>query len=135
MAIENNVDTARKQIQEAQARLVELKARVAKAQAKAELAMKKAKQMQQVIRQIRASKVTKAGIKGGLSVVVASQIGTIRAALVVQVQRRIVDTLQKFSTGCPNNRELARIIKTRDNLLRQITAFRTRAQKFEGSYA
>lgn len=131
MAIQNNVDRAREQAQEAQKKLIELKVRVAKAQAKAELANKRAKQLQQTLRELRASKNKKGLFKASLSAIVASQVGTVRAALVVQVQKRIADILLKFTTGCPEDKELQKIIRTRNSLLKQISAFKSRVQKLQ----
>jgi hypothetical protein len=131
MALVNNIDRAREQAQEAQKKLIELKSRVAKAQAKAELANKRAKQLRETLRALRASRNKGGLLKASLAAVVASQIGTVRAALVVQVQKRVADILLKFTTGCPSNRELQKIIKTRNNLLRQVSSFRSRVQKLE----
>lgn len=124
-SIEAGIEKAR----EAQRKLIELKKTVAKAQAKTELFKKRAKQLRQTSRQLKASKPSTAMVKGGIAAVIAFQIGTVRAILVVQVQKKVFEILQKFTTGCPDSKELAKIIKTRNTLLKQITSFKTRAQQ------
>jgi hypothetical protein len=128
-ALKAKVEASIAKAREAQEKLIDLKRKVAKAQAKIELTKKRAKQLQQTARKLRATKVSAAMVKGGIAALVASQIGTVRAIIVLQVQKKVTEILKQFTTGCPNQRELAKIIRIRNTLLKQITSFRTRVQK------
>ena len=128
-ALKASIEAGIEKAREAQRKLIELKKKVAKVRAKSELTRKRAKQLRQTNRQLKASKPSAAMIKGGIAAIVASQIGMVRAILVVQVQKKVFEILQKFTTGCPDSRELEKVIRTRNALLKQITSFKTRIQK------
>lgn len=66
----------------------------------------------------------------GISQAVARQIGTIQGKLVTQVQGEVLKILKKFSSECPDTKELEKIIKTRNTLLRHISSFQKRIDKF-----
>jgi len=73
---------------------------------------------------------TKQGIKGGLSSMVATQVGKIKANVTSKVQQQILKTLTKFSNQCPSPRELERLVKVRNNLLTQVQKAEKRVQSF-----
>jgi methyl-accepting chemotaxis protein len=124
--LEDSIQKAR----EAQAKFEEQKKKIEETKAKAEAAAKRAKEIQQRLKELQA--VYKAGgsVKGGISAIVASQVGNVRALLIVQVQKNVLAMLTKFSSECPNPKDLQRIIKTRNTLLKNVTALRQRVQKF-----
>lgn len=124
--LQNSIQKAR----EAQVAFEEQKRKIEEAKAKAEAAAKRAKEIQQRLKELRA--VYKAGgsVKGGISAIVASQVGNIRAALIVQVQKNVLAMLNKFSSQCPDAKTLQRIIKTRNTLLNNVSGLRQRVQKF-----
>jgi DNA repair ATPase RecN len=124
--LENSIQKAR----EAQAKFEEQKKKIEETKAKAEAAVKRAKEIQQRLKELQA--VYKAGgsVKGGISAIVASQVGNVRALLIVQVQKNVLAMLTKFSSECPNPKDLQRIIKTRNTLLKNVSALRQRVQKF-----
>jgi methyl-accepting chemotaxis protein len=115
---------------EAQAKFEEQKKRVEALKAKAEAAVKRAKQIQQRLKELQA--VYKAGgsVKGGISAIVASQVGNIRAMLIVQIQERVLAMLIKFAQQCPDPKTLQKIIKTRNILLKNVSGLNKRVQKF-----
>lgn len=124
--LENSIQKAR----EAQAKFEEQKKKIEEVKAKAEAAAKRAKEIQQRLKELQA--VYKAGgsVKGGISAIIASQVGNVRAALVVQVQKNVLAMLNKFSTECPDPKTLQRIIKTRNTLLKNTSGLKQRVQKF-----
>jgi hypothetical protein len=124
--LEDSIQKAR----EAQAKFEEQKKKVEELKAKAEAAAKRAKEIQQRLKELQA--VYKAGgsVKGGISAIVASQVGNVRAMLVVQVQKNVLAMLNKFSKECPDPKTLQRLIKTRNTLLKNVTGLRQRVQKF-----
>ena len=125
-ALESSIAKAR----EAQKKFEETKAKAEATRKQVEDAAKKAKAIQQQIKDIQALSKTPGGVKGGIAAVVASQVGGLRGKLVAQVQKQILILLNKFSSGCPNSKELERIIKTRSTLLRHIASFEKRINKF-----
>jgi hypothetical protein len=64
-----------------------------------------------------------------LSGIIARQVGSIQGKLVSQVQGRVLDILSKFTSQCPNANEIQKIIKIKNNLLKNINAFERRLQK------
>jgi hypothetical protein len=64
-----------------------------------------------------------------LSGIIARQVGTIQGKLVSQVQTRVLDILSKFTSQCPNGNQIQKIIKIKNNLLKNINAFERRLQK------
>lgn len=125
-AVESSITKAR----EAQKKFEETKARVEAAKKKAEDAAKKAKELKQRIKETQALLKTPGGVKGGIAAVVATQVGGLRGKIVAQVQKQVVALLNKFSTGCPDSKELQKIIKIRSTLLNHLTSFEKRVDKF-----
>lgn len=115
---------------EAQRKFQEAKAKIEAAKKKAEDAAKKAKELKQKIKEIQALLKTPGGVKGGIVAVVATQVGGLRAKIVAQIQKQVIALLSKFSTGCPNSKELQKIIKIRSTLLNHLTSFEKRIEKF-----
>ena len=122
--VQDAIDKAR----EAQKKLIELKKKAAKIRAKKELYKKKAQETRQTLRKLKESKPALKGIGGGIAAIVASQVGMIRAMIVVQVKKKIIELYKKFATGCPDSRELAKVIKIKNTLLKQISSINKRVQ-------
>jgi hypothetical protein len=64
-----------------------------------------------------------------LSGIIARQVGSIQGKLVSQVQNQVLNVLSKFSSQCPNAKEIEKIIKIKNNLLKNINALERRIQK------
>lgn len=64
-----------------------------------------------------------------LSGIIARQVGSIQGKLVSQVQGQVLNVLSKFSSQCPNTVELEKIIRIKNNLLKNINALERRIQK------
>lgn len=64
-----------------------------------------------------------------LSGIIARQVGSIQGKLVNQVQNQVLNVLSKFSSQCPNAKEIEKIIKIKNNLLKNINALERRIQK------
>jgi prefoldin subunit 5 len=64
-----------------------------------------------------------------LSGIIARQVGSIQGKLVSQVQGQVLNVLSKFSSQCPNTKELEKIIRIKNNLLKNINALERRIQK------
>lgn len=127
---QNIADTSLQKAREAQAKFEEQKKKVEDAKAKAEAAIKRAKEIQQRLKELQAVYKASGSVKGGISAIIASQVGNVRAALVVQVQKSVLNMLNKFASECPNQKELQRIIKTRNTLLKHVGSLSNRVQKF-----
>lgn len=122
-------ETALEKARKAQASFEEQKRKFEQAKAKAEAIAKRARDAQQKIKELQAIYKATGSVKGGISAIVASQVGNIRAALIVQVQKSVLNIISKFATECPNQKELQKIINVRNNLLKHITALKQRVQK------
>jgi hypothetical protein len=129
--VQNIADTSLQKVREAQAKFEEQKKKVEAAKAKAEAATKRAKEVQQRLKELQAVYKATGSVKGGISAIIASQVGNVRAALVVQVQKTVLNMLNKFASECPNQRELQKILKTRNTLLGHVEGLRSRVQKFD----
>jgi len=125
-ATESSIAKAR----EAQRKFEETKKQVEDTKAKVEVAAKKAKELQQKLKETQASFKVPGGVKGGIAAVVALQIGGLRGKLVAQIQGQILGILNKFSSKCPDTKELEKIIKTRNTLLKHLSSFENRVSKF-----
>jgi prefoldin subunit 5 len=68
-------------------------------------------------------------IKSKLIKVVASQIGPLQAKLRSEIQKKVLELLKEFTSGCPNQAKLMQIIKVKNNLLRNINSFQKRVDK------
>ena len=64
-----------------------------------------------------------------LSGIIARQVGSIQGKLVSQVQGQVLSVLSKFTSQCPNAREIEKIIKIKNNLLKNINALERRIIK------
>lgn len=119
---------------EAQKKFKEAKAKTEAAIKKAEDVAAKAKVLKQRIKETQAILKTSGGTKGiakaGIAAVVASQVGGLRGKIVTQIQSQVVSILNKFSTGCPNIKELQKIIKTRSTLINHLSSFEKRIDAF-----
>lgn len=124
-------DTSIAKAREAQKKFEENKVKVEAAKKKAEEAVKKAKELQQRIKETQAAFKAPRGATGGIAAVAATQIGSLRGKLVAQIQKQVLSMLNKFSSGCPNSKELQKIIKTRSTLINHLTSFQKRVSKFE----
>ena len=116
---------------EAQKKFEERKKQVEDAKAKAEAAVKKAKELQQRIKETQALFKAPGGLKGGIAAITASQMGALRGKLVAQVQKQVLTLLNKFSSGCPDSKELQKIIRTRNVLINHLTSFEKRIAVFQ----
>ena len=67
-----------------------------------------------------------------LSGIIARQVGSIQGKLVSQVQNQVLNVLSKFSNQCPNAKEVEKIIRIKNNLLKNINALERRMQKLRG---
>lgn len=117
-------------IREAQKKFEETKAKVEAAKKKAEEAIQKAQALRQRVKEIQALVKTPGGIKGGIAAIVGSQIGTLKGKITAQILKQVINILNKFSTGCPESKELQKIIKTRSTLLRHLSSFQKRVDAF-----
>mgnify|MGYP000234515111 CR=1 FL=1 len=61
-----------------------------------------------------------------ISGIIARQVGSIQGKVSAQVQGRVLDILEKFSSQCPSGPEIQKIIVQRNNLLNTINAFERR---------
>ena len=114
----------------AKAREAQRKFEEAKVKAKAEAAAAKARAAQQKIKEAQAAFKAVGGISGGgISAVVAVLVGTLRAQLVLRIQKEVLKMLNKFLNQCPKPKDLQRIIKIRNNLLTKINSFQKRIDK------
>lgn len=68
-----------------------------------------------------------------LSGIIARQVGSIQGKLVSQVQGQVLNVLSKFSSQCPNTKELEKIIRIKNNLLKNINAFERRLQSLRST--
>lgn len=119
-------EAAKAQFEEAVAKFEAYKAKVEKATAKAKEIQRRLQETSRIIKNIGPSK---AGIAG----VVAVQIGTMRGALISQVQKRVLEALSKFASECPNAKELQKIIKAKNNLSKGVGNLQKRAQQYRGT--
>ena len=125
------VETSLAKAREAQRKFEETKKQIEDAKAKAEAAVKKAKELQQRIKETQALFKAPGGVKGGISAVAAAQIGSLRGKLVAQIQKQVLALLNKFSSGCPDSKELEKIIKIRSTLINHLTSFEKRIAVFK----
>lgn len=128
---QKTAETALQKVREAQAKFEEQKKKVEEAKAKAEKAIKIAKEVRQRAKELQAIYKATGSIKGGISAIIASQVGNVRAALVVQVQKTVLNMINKFASECPNQKELQKLLKVRNTLLGHISSLRGRVQKLD----
>lgn len=124
--LNNSIAKAR----EAQQKFEQAKAKFEEVKAKADAAAKTAKEAQQKIKEAQAVFKAAGGVSGGgISAVVAVLVGTLRAQLTLIIQKEVLKMLNKFINKCPNPKDLQRIIKVRNNLLKNINSFQKRIDK------
>lgn len=63
-----------------------------------------------------------------ISGIISRQVGTIQGKLVSQVQGQVLNVLSKFTSQCPNAKEIEKIIRVKNNLLQNINALERRLQ-------
>lgn len=63
-----------------------------------------------------------------ISGIIARQVGSVQGKLVNQVQGQVLSVLSKFTSQCPNAKEIEKIIKIKNNLLKNINALERRLQ-------
>lgn len=68
-------------------------------------------------------------IKSKITKIVASQIGPLQAKLRSEIQKKVLELLKEFASGCPNQAKLLKIIKIKNNLLRNINSFQKRVNQ------
>ena len=107
----NKVAQARLKIQEAKARLDKLKQNAEKASA--------------VANSFKAM-----GAKGGIAAIIASQVGNIRGQVVVSVQKKVLEVLNKFANQCPPKPEMEKLIKTKNTLSSHLSNFDSRIKSY-----
>lgn len=136
--------TTQENIAKAQADAERIKAQVAATKAKIEAAKAKIEEAKAKV-QATIDKLNKAkalaqsitdsykagGIKGGISALIASQVGTIRAKLITEVNTRVDEAINKFISQCPPEKELQRIIRTKNNLKKAVTGLDNRVSAFQ----
>lgn len=119
--------------QAAKAQFEETVAKFEAAKAKSEAAAKRAREvkrrLEETAKLIKSTPPTKAGIAG----LVASQIGAMRGILIAQVQKRVLEVLTKFVNECPNAKEIQKIIKAKNNLIKGVTGLQKKAQAYRST--
>jgi archaellum component FlaC len=128
-AAQQNIDKALASARKAKEDFDNAKAKVEAAKKKAEDIKKKADKVRKDFEKLK-NAYKAGGVRGGIAAVVASQVGAMRGKLTAYVQRQVFEALNKFTNECPNAKELGRIIKLRNNLLKQINLIEGRVNKF-----
>lgn len=126
---EQSLAQTKAQIEATKAKIDAAKAKIAEARAKVDAAIKqfeKAKALTQTI----SNSYKAGGVKGSISAVIASQVGGIRAKLVAEVNTRVNEAITKFINKCPPERDLQRIIKTKNNLKKAVASLDKRVNTF-----
>ena len=70
-------------------------------------------------------------LKSQLAGLVARQVGALQGKLTAQVQDRVLEIVSRFANQCPPDKQLRKIIKTRDNLLKAINGLEKRLNTFK----
>jgi len=65
-------------------------------------------------------------IKSQISKIVSSQIGPLQGKLRSTIQKKVLELLNEFSSGCPNAERMKKIMSIRNNLLNTINSFQKR---------
>ncbi len=71
------------------------------------------------------------GLSSQISSIIANQLGRTQGRIEAQVQTEAINLLSKFSNRCPSGDELAKIVKTRNNLLSSVNAFQKLLNKLK----
>ena len=125
-----STDTSTAKAREAQKQFEQDKAKIEADKKKAEEAVKRRKTLQQAQEAARSASRKSPTISGGISAVVATQMGLLQGKLINQVEDQVLSLLNKFSNECPNSAELEKIIKIRSTLLNHLTSFEKRVNTF-----
>ena len=64
-----------------------------------------------------------------LSGIIARQVGAIQGKLSAQVESRVLAMLSKFANQCPTGKDIQKIIKERNNLVKAINSFEKRVTR------
>ena len=70
-------------------------------------------------------------VNSQLAGLIARQVGALQGKLTAQVQDRVLETVSKFANECPSDKQLRKIIKTRNNLLKAINGLEKRLNTFK----
>jgi len=125
-----SADISTAKAREAQKQFEQDKAKTEADKKKTEQAVKRKKALQQAQEAARLASRKSPALTGGISAVVAAQMGSLQGKLVTQVEGQVLSLLNKFSNECPNSTELEKIIKIRSTLLSHLTSFEKRVEKF-----
>jgi len=126
---EQSLAQTKAQVEATKAKIEAAKAKIAEARAKVDAAIKKFEKAKALAQAISSS-YKAGGVKGSISVIIASQVGNIRAKLIVEVNKRVNEAIAKFLNKCPPEKELQRIIKTKNNLKKAVTSLDKRVNAF-----
>ena len=126
---EQSLAQAKAQVEAAKAKVDAAKAKIAEARAKSDAEIRKFEKSKALAQTIT-NAYKAGGIKGGISAVIASQVGSIRAKLVAEVNTRVNEAISKFANKCPPEKELQRIIKTKNNLKKAVASLDKRVNAF-----
>ena len=126
---EQSLAQAKAQIEASKAKIEAAKVAVAEAKAKVAVAIRKFEKTKAIAQAVSDS-YKAGGIKGGISAMIASQVGNIRAKLIAEVNIRVDEAITKFINTCPPEKELQRIIKTKNNLKKAVTGLDKRVNTF-----
>jgi DNA repair ATPase RecN len=129
----SQVSAALEKAEAAQAQFQEATAKFEAAKAKAQAAYQKAQELRRRLEATRAALKAAGPSVKGIAGVIATQVGGMRGKLIAQIQERVLEILSKFLNECPNAKEIQKIVKTKNNLTKNITAFQKRAQQFKGT--
>jgi len=127
---EQSLAQAKAEIEATKAKIAAAKAKIAETKAKVEAAIRKFEKTKALAQALKSS-YKAGGIKGGISALIASQVGTIRARLITEVNIRVDEAITKLINTCPPEKELQRIIKTKNNLKKAVTALDKRVNTFK----
>jgi len=126
---EQSLAQAKAEVEATKAKIEAAKVAVAQAKAKIEATIAKFEKARALARTIN-NAYKAGGLKGGISAVIASQVGAIRGKLVAEVNTRVNEAISKFINKCPPEKELQRIIKIKNNLKKAVTGLDKRVNTF-----
>ena len=69
-------------------------------------------------------------LRSQIAALIANQLGNIEGQLEARIQTETVKLLSKFSNRCPDNKELIKIVKASNNMLRVVNTFQKKVNKF-----
>jgi len=70
-------------------------------------------------------------VRSQISALIANQMGSLQGKLEARIQTEAIKLLERFSNRCPNSKELIKIAKTTNNLLRVINTFEKKVNRFK----